>query len=94
MKSTVVTNDIFISFLHCNRKAFLRAAGTPGHPTDLETIMLALGQAFRRQALEVFLAPYPEQDVLHDPPRLEEALRTASVDPTDARQDRSAKNLV
>ncbi len=51
MKSTVVTNDIFVSFLHCNRKAFLRAAGTPGHPTDIETVLLDLGQAYRRQAL-------------------------------------------
>jgi hypothetical protein len=39
----MVTNDIFVSFLHCNRKAFLRAAETPGHPTDIETILLNLG---------------------------------------------------
>ena len=73
----MVTNDIFVSFLHCNRKAFLRAAGTPGHPTDIETVLLDLGQTYRHQALEAFLAPYPAQDVLHDPPRLEEALKSA-----------------
>jgi predicted RecB family nuclease len=72
----MITNDIFVSFLHCNRKAFLRAAGTPGHPTDIETVLLDLGQTYRRQALEAFLDPYPAQDVLHDPPRLEEALKS------------------
>jgi predicted RecB family nuclease len=70
----MVTNDIFASFLHCNRKAFLRAARTPGHPTDIETVLLDLGQVYQRQALQAFLAPYSAQDVLHDPPRLEEAL--------------------
>ena len=43
--------------------------------------MLDLGQAFRRQALKVFLAPYPEQDVLHDPPSLEEALKSPILGP-------------
>src|SRR6266851_5551429 len=71
----MITNDVFVSFLHCNRKAFLRAAGTPGHPTDFETVLLDLGQTYRRKALEAFLAPYPAQDVLHDPLRLEEALK-------------------
>ena len=57
----MVTNEIFVSFLHCNRKAFLRRR-TPGHPADIETVLLDLGQTYRRQALEAFLAPYPEQD--------------------------------
>jgi predicted RecB family nuclease len=72
----MVTNDIFVSFLHCNRKAFLRAAGTPRHPTDIETVLLDLEQAYRRQALQELLAPYPAQDVSHDPPCLEEALKS------------------
>jgi predicted RecB family nuclease len=76
VKDLMVTNDIFVSFLNCNRKAFLRAAGTPGHPTDIETVMLDLGRAYRRQALQVFVAPYPAQNVLHDPPRLEEVLKS------------------
>jgi predicted RecB family nuclease len=72
----MVTDDIFVSFLHCNRKAFLRAAGTSGSPTDIETVLLDLGQSYRRQALKAFLSSYPTQDVLHDPPRLEEALKS------------------
>lgn len=72
----MVTNDIFVSFLHCNRKAFLRAAGTRGQTTDIETVLLDLGQVYRREALEKFLSPYAPQDILHDPPRLEEALKS------------------
>ena len=72
----MITNDTFVSFLHCNRKAFLRAAGTSGHATDIETVLLDLGQTYRRQALQAFLAPYSAQDVLHDPLRLEEALKS------------------
>jgi predicted RecB family nuclease len=73
-RSPVISNDTFVSFLHCNRKAFLRAAGIPGQPADIETVLLDFGRVYRRQALKAFLAPYREQDVLHDPPRLEVAL--------------------
>src|SRR5260370_41687876 len=72
----MVTNDIFVSFLNCNRKAFLRAAGSPGDPTDIETVLLDLGQTYRRQAMEAFLVPYPAKDVLHDPPNLKDALKS------------------
>lgn len=51
----MVTNDIFVSFLHCNRKAFLRAAGIPGHQTGIETVLLDLTSVYRRKALRVFL---------------------------------------
>ena len=74
-RSAVVTNDNFVSFLHCKRKAFLLAAGTPGRPPDIEAVMIDLGHTYRRQALEAFLAPYREHDVLHDPPCLEVALK-------------------
>jgi predicted RecB family nuclease len=72
----MVTNDNFVSFLHCNRKAFLRAAGIPGHQTDIETVLLDLGNVYWRQALQAFLDPYAAQDVMHDPLRLEEALKS------------------
>ena len=52
----MITNDGFVDFLHCNRKAYLRAVGTVGHPTDIETVLLDLGKAYRRQALEAFLS--------------------------------------
>ena len=85
----MVNNDIFVSFQDCKRKAFLRAAGAPGHPADIETVLLDLGLAYRHQALKAFLAPFREEDVLQDPPDMNTALKskrpvivnaTASVD--------------
>ena len=85
----VVTNDIFVSFLHCNRKAFQLATGATGQPTDIETVLIDLGHSYRRHALAAFLAKHREQDIVRDPPDLEAALKskpqvivnaTASVD--------------
>ncbi len=76
-RSAMVTNNIFVSFLHCKRKAFLLAAGTHGRPTDIETVLVELGHIYRQQALETFCAPYREQDVLYDPPRLEVTLKSS-----------------
>ena len=75
-RSAVFTNDIFVSFLHCKRKAFLLATGTTGRPTDIETVLVEQGHIYQRQALEAFLAKYREQDVLRDPPHLEAALKS------------------
>lgn len=72
----MVSNDIFVSFLHCKRKSFQRAAETPGRPADIETVMFDLDQGFRRRALEAFLAPYGARDILDDPPSLEVALKS------------------
>ncbi len=38
--------------------------------------MLDLGQTFQRHALQKFLASYPEQEVLYDPPHLQAALKS------------------
>ncbi|MBI3464177.1 MAG: IS66 family transposase [Planctomycetes bacterium] len=72
----MVTNDTFVSFLHCKRKAFLHSAGILGQPADIEAVFLDLGRVYRCQALEAFLATYREQDVVYDPPCLEAALRS------------------
>jgi hypothetical protein len=51
----MITNDIFTSFIHCHRKAFLRNTGTTGQYTDFEIVMLDLGQTFRRLSIQAFL---------------------------------------
>src|SRR5712692_2089046 len=72
----MITNDIFVSFLYCNRKAFLRTAGVPGRPTEIELVLLDLGQTYRRQALQAFLSCYDAQDVSHDPVSLDQPLKS------------------
>ncbi len=71
----MVTNDIFVNFLHCDRKAFLRASGAQGQPAEIETIQHDLERAYLRQALETFLAKYREHDVVQSPPSLEMTLK-------------------
>ena len=73
----MVDNVTFVSFRHCTRKAFLHAAGSPGRAADIETVLLDLGRVYRMQALEEFLTPYREQEVLHDPPHLEVAVKSS-----------------
>jgi predicted RecB family nuclease len=72
----VVTNDIFVSFLHCERKAFLLASGAYGHPAEIETVQLELERVYLRQALETFLAAVGEQDVVTNPPSLEVSIKS------------------
>ena len=73
----MVTNDIFVSFWHCDRKAFLLAWGTPGHPAEIETVQLELERVYLRQALETFLAADGEQDVVKNPPSLEASIKSS-----------------
>jgi predicted RecB family nuclease len=75
MRFPVLTNDTFASFLYCKRKAFLRAAGTPGRPPDIEMVLLDLERVYRYKALEAFLAQYCEEAVVHEPLCLETALK-------------------
>jgi predicted RecB family nuclease len=71
----MITNDTFVNFLHCSRKAFLKASGSPGELSDIERIEIDSERIYQRQALEVFLARVPESDVIRDPVSLEAALR-------------------
>jgi predicted RecB family nuclease len=72
----MITDDVFASFLHCERKAFLRESGALGDASDFETAQLHLEQAYFPQALEKSLAAFSEQDVLHTPPYLDVAIKT------------------
>jgi predicted RecB family nuclease len=71
----MVTNDTFVNFLHCKRKAFLLATGIDGQPTDIETVLLDRGRVYRRRAMETLLARCCVHDVVLDPPCLEAALK-------------------
>jgi predicted RecB family nuclease len=63
----MITDQTFISFLNCRRKAFLQAAGNRGEQADIERVQLDLDALYRRKTLEEYLAPYPPSDVLLDP---------------------------
>jgi predicted RecB family nuclease len=75
MTFPLITNETFVSFLHCKRKAFLRAAGVTGQPPDIQMTLLDLGKVYQRQALEAFLRGSCADRVAYEPPSLKKALR-------------------
>src|SRR5262245_27224720 len=75
-KMGVITNETLINHLHCRRKAFLKAAGTPGEPHDIERVQRDLDGAYIQRVLEVYLARYAEREIVRSPPSLEAAIRS------------------
>jgi predicted RecB family nuclease len=64
----MITEQSFLSFLNCRRKAYLQTAGSPGEQPHIERVQLELDTIYRRRALEAFLAVWPPSDVVVDPP--------------------------
>jgi hypothetical protein len=60
----MITTGMFIDFLHCKRKAFLKAVGTTGQQTDFERVELNLDRIYQRQARDAFLQSYGECEVV------------------------------
>jgi predicted RecB family nuclease len=71
----VITNDIFLSHLNCERKAHLQAAGLSGERSDFEAVQLGLDRVYQQQALAAFLGRYGQAEILRDPPSLDAPLR-------------------
>ena len=63
----MITDRTFLSFLNCQRKAFLQTAGSPGQQPDIERVQLDLDALYRRQALDAFLGACQPCDVVVDP---------------------------
>lgn len=70
-KMGIITDETFINHLHCGRKAFLKAARTPGETHDIERVRTNLDGAYTQQALDAYLARYDEQEIVCSPPSLE-----------------------
>src|SRR5690349_10020467 len=71
----MVTDDIFISYLNCQRKAHFKAAGVSGERAEFEAVQLGMDRSYREQALAVFLGSDGEAAAVVDPPSLQAALR-------------------
>jgi predicted RecB family nuclease len=63
----MITDQAFLSFLNCPRKAFLQEAGRPGERTDIEAVHLDMDALYLQRALEAFLVSRPPSDILRDP---------------------------
>ena len=71
----MITNETFLSFLHCPRKAHLKTTGSPGEPTDIERVQLALEGLYGEQVLKEFLRSAPACEVIRNPLSLAATLR-------------------
>src|SRR3954470_2295321 len=72
----IITNETLINHLHCRRKAFLKAAATPGERHDIERVRIDLDGAYIQRALKVYLTRYVEREIARSPASLEVALRS------------------
>jgi hypothetical protein len=71
----VITTALFLDFLHCKRKAFLKGHGTPSQRCDFERVELEQDRIYEIQARERYLQSYGECRIVSDPPSLLEAMR-------------------
>ena len=69
----MITDETFSNHLHCRRKAFLKATGTPGELHDIERVRIDLDGEYFRRALSVYLARFGERKIVRSPPSLEAA---------------------
>jgi predicted RecB family nuclease len=73
-KMGMINDDMISNHLHCGRKAFLKAAGTPGEFHEIERVRIDLDETYRRRALGVYLARYDEREIVRSPSSLEAAI--------------------
>lgn len=67
-ETIMITDQTFLSFLNCRRKAFLQTVGAPGERPPIEIVQLDIDALYRRRAVEVFLGACRLSDVVVDPP--------------------------
>ena len=65
--ATKITSSLLLDFLHCKRKAFLKAIGGPADTTDFDRIRLDLDRAYELQAREKFLKSHDDSQVTCSP---------------------------
>ena len=51
----MISNEVFVSYLHCRRKAFFKQAGQSGEVAEIERVQLHLDRTYTRTALAWFL---------------------------------------
>jgi predicted RecB family nuclease len=72
----MISNEVFVSFLSCRRKAFFKQAGQVGETADIERAQVQLDKTYVDAGLERFLAQQAVSEILRDPPSLETAIKS------------------
>ncbi len=66
----MISNDVFVSYLACRRKAFFKQEGQSGEKHDFERVQVQLDRCHKHNTLNWFVSQRPEGAVLRDPPSL------------------------
>jgi predicted RecB family nuclease len=74
----MITDKIFGDHLRCGRKAFLKAAGSPGEQHDIERVRNDLDVGYDRRALEGYLARYDKREIVHGPLSLDGSIESGT----------------
>ncbi|HUY92234.1 MAG TPA: TM0106 family RecB-like putative nuclease [Pirellulales bacterium] len=72
----MISNEVFVSFITCRRKAFIKQTGQVGEEADIERVQLQLDKKYLGSGLDRFLAQQAVSEILRDPPSLEIAIQS------------------
>lgn len=74
----IISNEVFVSYLACRRKAFFKQAGQSGEMHDFERVQVHLDKCYKHTALNWFLSQRTGEAVLRDPCLLETAIHSGA----------------
>jgi len=71
---TSITTELFVDFLNCKYKAFLKVTSTPGTKSEFHVVETTLQQEFAQRAQQHLLGSLPPDQISHAPKSLDRAL--------------------
>ncbi len=74
----MMSNEVFVSYLVCRRKAFFKQAGQSGEMHDFERVQVKLDRCHRHAGLDRFLSHCPNGEVLREPASLATAIQSGA----------------
>src|SRR5437868_7115231 len=72
---TPISNDIFVAYLQCKHKAYLKLAGASGEKGDYEKLRVRLAEEHRRKAAALLLKAAGGPGNVEQSPSLLDAIR-------------------
>jgi predicted RecB family nuclease len=77
--SLVLTDEVFVAFLKCRYKAYLKLQSSAGEPSDYACSQAGLTAAYRATATDDLLQKYAGLVVVRDPPSLVDSVRSGAA---------------
>jgi len=74
----MISNEVFVSYLACRRKAFFKQAGQSGEKHDFEHVQVQLDKSYKDAGLDRFLSQRPKGKVVRAPDSLATAIESGA----------------